>query len=215
MPSYWRILGLSRLADQARRFTRRVLRYHDRCVRIENVFRGGKLKVTDVELVYSSSFLSLCSQWEALLEEILYEVVCGEQSKRSGNVRYVEFKSRQNLRDVLLFPTRSYLSIPSLKRAEELAELFVKEGRPISAVSAANRSRLAEAVKIRNAIAHESDFARKKFREAVPGVSALPRSKRLPGAFLRHQFRQSPSQRRYEVYFAAYRSASTEIANAW
>lgn len=206
---------MSRLADKAGQFTRRILRYHDRCVRIEEVYREGKLRVTDVELVYSSSFLSVCSQWEALLEEILYEAVCGEKSTRSGIVRYAEFRSRQKLREVLLFPTRSFLSIPSLRRAEELAELFVKEGRPISAVSETNRSRLAEAVKIRNAIAHESDFARKKFRESVPGVNALPRSKRLPGAFLRHQFRQNPSQRRYEVYFAAYRSAATEMANAW
>ena len=100
-------------------------------------------------------------------------------------------------------------------RAEELAALFIKRGLPFSAVSEPNCTLLQQAVRIRNAIAHESSFATEKFRASVPGVSALPRSKRSPGAFLRHEFRQAPSQRRYELYFAAYQTAAQEIAGAW
>jgi hypothetical protein len=171
--------------------------------------------VTDVELVYSSSFLSVCSQWESLLEAVLFETVCGEESQRHGNRRFASFEKRRHLEDLLLFPGKDYVSIPTLKRAEELAGLFINQGRPISAVSERNRTLLQQAVLVRNAIAHESSFAVKAFCAKVPGVSALPRAKRSPGAFLRHEFRQSPSQRRYEVYFAAYKSAATEIACAW
>ena len=126
---------------------------------MEEAFFQKKLKVTDVELVYCSSFLSVCSQWEALLEETLYESICGEPSRILSNKRYVTFERRQNLTDILLFPSKAYLSIPSLKRAEELAALFISDGRPISAVSHVNRELLHEAVKIRNAIAHESKSA--------------------------------------------------------
>ncbi len=206
---------MSRLSDHASRFARRVQRYRSGCVRIEHEFARKRLRVTDVELVYSSSFLSVCSQWEALLEEILFEAVCGEKSPRRGVRRYATFQKRKHLEDVLLFPGKDYLSIPNLKRAEELAALFISQGRPISAVSEQNRNLLQQAVQIRNAIAHESPFAKKNFRANVPGVSALPRSKRSPGAFLRHEFRQAPSQRRYELYYVAYQSAAREIAGAW
>ena len=110
---------------------------------------------------------------------------------------------------------KNYLSIPNMKRADELAALFIKKGLPFSAVSDQNRTLLQHAVRIRNAIAHQSSFASKKFRTTVPGVSALPRPKRSPGAFLRHEFRKAPSQRRYELYFATYQSAAQEIARAW
>lgn len=171
--------------------------------------------MTDVELVYSSSFLSVSSHWESLLEEILFETVCGEESGRPGNQRYATFRKRRHLEDILLFPGKDYVSIPNLKRAEELAGLFISQGRPISAVSEPNRTLLQQATWVRNVIAHESAFAMQIFYKKVPGVDALPRSRRSPGAFLRHEFRQEPSQRRYELYFAAYQSAADEIARAW
>lgn len=206
---------MSRLSDHANRFARRVDRYRSCCVRIEREFARRRLLVTDVELVYSSSFLSVCSQWESLLLEILFEAVCGDESLRRENRRYATFLNRRHLEEVLLFPRKDYLSIPNLNRAEELAALFIKQGRPISAVSESNRTLLQQAVRIRNAIAHESSFATKQFQKSVPGVGALPRSKRSPGAFLRHEFRTAPSQRRYELYYAAYQSAANEIASAW
>lgn len=207
---------MSRLNDRVERFGRKIVGFRNQSLRIEKEFlRSKRLKVTDIEMMYCSGFLSVCSQWEALLEEILYEVVCGEESKTSRNRRHVTFKNRRYLEKMLLFPNKGYLSIPNLTRAQELAELFINEGRPISAVSENNRKLLKEATQIRNAIAHDSSFAKKKFREGVPGVSALPRQKRSPGAFLRHIFRQQPNQRRYELYFTAYRDAANEIANAW
>ena len=206
---------MSRLSDHVARFGRFVLRYRSCCSRIEHEFRRERLRVTDVELVYSSSFLSICSRWESLLEDILFEVVSGEESRKPGNRRNATFRTRKHLAHILLFPRKDYLSIPNLKHAEELAALFIDNGRPISAVTEPNRTLLQQAVWIRNAIAHESSFALEKFRTRVPGVASLPRTKRSPGAFLRHEFRVAPSQRRYELYFAAYQSAASEIAAAW
>lgn len=206
---------MSRLTEHTTRFTRRLRLYRNCCQRIESQFTSKRIRVTDVELVYSSSFLSVCSQWESLLADIIFEVVAGRSSRKAGNRRFVTFHSRQKLLDVLLFPDKDYISLPTLKRAEEVTALFIEGGRPISTITDRNRTFLQQAVWIRNAIAHESDFAMKQFQNKVPGVSALSKSKRSPGAFLRHEFRQSPSQRRYELYFAAYHSAALEIASAW
>lgn len=206
---------MRQVTEHADQFVRRVIRYRNCCIRIENEFTKKRLLITDVELVYSSSFLSVCSQWQSLLEGILYEAVCGDGSTKPSNRRFASFQKERHLENVLLFPGKDYLSIPNLKRAEEMAALFINQGQPFAAVSEPNRTFLQQAVQIRNAIAHQSTFAKKQFHKSVPGVSALPRSKRSPGAFLRHEFRKSPTQRRYEVYFAAYQSAAQEIARAW
>ena len=206
---------MSQLADRAQRFVRTVQRHMRSCKRMEKEFGQGRLVVTDIELVYCSSFLNICSRWETFLEDVLFEAVCGANSSVRGNWRRATFRTRETLRDILTHRGRHYLKFGTISDAVDWSSLVMNEGRPISAVSGVNRGLIAEAVRIRNAIAHDSIRAKKEFREKVPGVVALPYSKRTPGAFLRHEFRRNPTQRRYEIYFGAYCMAANEIANAW
>ncbi len=206
---------MTTLKEKCERFVSHVYRFRSCCTSIETQYARARLRVTDVELVYSSSFLSVCAQWEALLEEIIFEAVCGQMSRRRQNRRLVEIKNRAHLRALLLYPGKSYLSINGIKQAEELASLFVASGAPFSAVAAQNRTYIQQAGWIRNAIAHQSKYAIERFRRDVPGVGTLPTPKRFPGPFLRHEFRVAPAQRRYEIYFWAYQSAAREVAEAW
>ena len=206
---------MSQLVSHTNRFIRRVSSSRTRCARIERQFDKNRLRVTDVELVYESSFLSVCSQWEALLHETLFEVVCGGGSIRRGNTRLATFKNRSHFRKLLLFSDKNYIALQDLGRVEDMASLFVAKGRPFSAISDDNRTHIQQAMWVRNAIAHQSSFAVKTFRNKVPGVTSLPTSKRMPGPFLRHEFRVSPSQRRFELYFAAFQRAANQIAGAW
>jgi len=175
----------------------------------------GNIRITDVELVYSSSFLAVCSRWEAFLEEILYEAVCGDTGGVPENRRLASFRNRKHLEQVLLYPGKDYLSISSVREAERLAALFVKDGMPISVIDAQSRTYLQQATWIRNAVAHQSSYALEIFRTKVPGVTQLTPTKRFPGAFLRHEFRQSPSQKRCELYFAVFQKAAKDVAAAW
>lgn len=206
---------MTQLADFAATFRRRVDRYGTCCRRMEHELSRKTLNVTNVELVHCASFLSVCSQWEALIEDIIFEAVCGPPSKKRGFIRYIDVRDRPRLRNLLLFPEKKYLSLTNLNSARSLASLFIRDGRPLSAVSEPNQTFLQQAIWIRNAIAHKSKHAREEFRDKVPGVKSLPPTQRLPGAFLRHEFRQQPTQRRYELYFAAFKLAATEIANSW
>jgi len=206
---------LSQLVNHAHRFIRKVDLFRSCCSRIEQQFECGQLRISEVELVYSSSFLSVCAQWEALLEEVLFEAICGEESKKKSNRRLVKFSSKKHLEEILLFPSKKYLGLSSVKDASKLAALFVRKGMPISAIGMSRRSYLSEAVSIRNAIAHQGGYAMREFRRRVPGVLDLRPVKRFPGAFLRHQFRSSPSQRRCELYFAAFKAAANDLAEAW
>jgi hypothetical protein len=203
---------LSRRVDE---FANHIARLGNCCRRIEEQFALGRLKVGDVELVYTSSFLSACSRWESLLEHCLYDTVCGTASPRPGNYRLASFRSRRHLQQVLLHPNKDYISFQSLKQTKELAALFTNEGRPFNAISEPNQTYIQQAMWIRNAIAHQSDYALGVFRDKVPGVDALLPNKQVPGPFLRFEFRVSPTQRRYELYFGALQGAANELHDAW
>ena len=155
-----------------------------------------------------------CASDSSLQWQRLTAILRSRCTKR-GNTRVATFKNRSHFRKLLLFPDRNYIGIQGLSRAQGLASLFVAKGRPFSVVAEPNRTHIQQAVLVRNAIAHQSSFAVKIFREKVPGVASLPTSKRMPGAFLRHEFRVSPTQRRFELYLAAFQSAANEIARAW
>ncbi len=142
-------------------------------------------------------------------------MVCGEASERARRLRLAAFSSRKQFERVLLHPNKKYLGISNVKEAQKITSLFVRDGIPFTAIDDASMTYLQQAVSIRNAIAHQGDHAVKLFRDSVPGVDQLRPAKRFPGAFLRHIFRQSPSQRRYELYFAAYKRSARLIADAW
>lgn len=202
-------------SDGTAKLLKRIDRLGNCCLRLEKQFKSGRLRVTDVELVYSSSFLSIWSYWAAFLEDCLYDSACGPASPRKKKLRLVELSSRDALKKILLYPNKRYVGIDSLEDAEAIASLFIRDGKPFAAVSSPYRTLLQQAAWIRNAIAHQSDFAVKIFRDKVPGVSSLPIGRRTPGAFLRHEFRTSPTQRRYEIYSSAIKAAATEVQGAW
>jgi hypothetical protein len=209
---------LSGLSDYTAKFVRQVKRFRNCCNRVEKQWdRGGVLKITDVELVYASSFISVCSLWESLLERALVEVVCGRDSVIHPGTRLVEFRNRSCFRRILLHPNRDYLSVSTIKKVQELASLYVRGGLPFSEVSETSKQHVQQAIWIRNAIAHQNtdSEAMRVFKEKVPGVDALPAVKRKPGPFLRHRFRTSPDQRRLELYFAGLQRAAQEIGEAW
>lgn len=206
---------MSSVSNIAARFDRSLMRYRNCCVRIEQPKVASGLKVTDVELVYASSFLSVVTQWEAFMVDVIYEAVCGSRPHSGEIRRRVEVESRRALDDILLYPGKNYVSVSDVEDAEKLCGLFLKGAAPISAIEAPERTVIKQAKYIRNRIAHDSAHARAQFSKHVPSISALPRSKRKPGAFLRHQFRRSPSQRQYEVYFAAFRKAARDVAGCW
>jgi hypothetical protein len=202
--------GVDRFSNHARTLQRC-------CVRVEEQFDrpGSRLRVSDVELVYTSSFLGIVSRWESFLEDALLETVCGPATRMLKERRLVQIARRQHFREILLHPNLDYLSLPTVKKAHEVYSLYLIDGGPFAEISEQNRTYLQQATWIRNAIAHASDHAREIFKTKVPGVEALPANRRKPGPFLRHQFRQAPEQTRFELYVAALIGAARQMDNSW
>ncbi len=184
-------------------------------MRIEEQHSKGNVLVTDAELLHCSSMLSVIAQWEALLEDVCYIAICEGSQVKVNPERLISSWEENDARRLLLYPNKKYIGIQSLNEFRDYSRCFIKEGLPFSAVSESNSTRIQQSIYIRNAIAHRSKHSKEIFLSKVPGVSALANSKRTPGALLRHVFRQSPVQRRYEQYFAAYRGAAVEISASW
>ncbi len=101
------------------------------------------------------------------------------------------------------------------KKTTSAAQLYLNEGHPFTDLADSERDLLAQAVKVRNAIAHRSAKATGEFRNEVEGVDALPPSQRHPGAFLRSVFRRAPLQRRLDLYFNSYLRTLKQITAEW
>lgn len=206
---------MSQLVKLTQKFDRKVKSLESTCRRMEDQRVVQLLGVADIEHVYESSFLTVCSNWEALLESVLVEAIVGQPHSSTNIRKHVQVNAKSHVERILLHPSKDYLSLPTIKHAEEMAKLFIVNGLPISAIQESSRTYLQQATWIRNAVAHRSTHAVKMFRSKVPGVDQLQPIKRNPGSFLRHKFRVSPDQRRYELYFAAFRQAAKDIENAW
>jgi hypothetical protein len=200
--------GISRFSGYVRRLQRC-------CVRVEAELSARRLRVTDVELVYTSSFLAIVTRWESFLEASLYDAVCNPAPATLEGKRHLAVASRSHFQRILLHPDKEYVSLTTVRQARGLYDLFLKGAGPFGAISEANQTYIQQAIWIRNAIAHSSEAAERTFRDKVPGVASLPTNRRQPSAFLRHEFRVSPSQRRFDLYCGAFLSAATEMGQRW
>lgn len=203
------------LEPGVRRFSAHVRRLQRCCLRVEKQLHSGNLRVSDVELVYTSSFLAMVTRWEAFVEAALYEAVCTPAPKALRIRRHLAIASRSHLQRILLHPDKEYVSLTTVRQARDVYELFLKGAGPFGGISDTNQTYIQQAIWIRNAIAHASAASDRAFKKKVPGVASLPRNRRQPSAFLRHEFRVAPSQRRFDLYCSAFLSAATEMGDDW
>lgn len=203
---------MNRIVKLNRRFARHVDALTLCCQRSEQAHASGVLRVRDVELVYASSFLSVFVRWENFLIDCIVECACD----RTGRRVLLSPRSRPHMWRLLKYPERDYVSVSSMKDAVERAKLFLhKDGLPFSSISEPNRTRLEHARLTRNAIAHHSESALNSFRAKVSGVEALANNQRFPGQFLRHRFRHTPDQRRWEMFFVVFKASAQEVESGW
>jgi hypothetical protein len=205
---------LNRLDRLGERFHRAARRLDGCCTRLEEMVEKRLLRIVDAELVYSATFLTLNGQFETLLGSLLEEFVCGRRGKHAGHYAVVKPRSRPIFRDVLL-QGKKFADFMPFNRTQELAARYLLKGCPFSAIDKDNVRLLDEVTCIRNAIAHPTSHAITVFRARVPGVASLPKTRRNPGALLRHPYRTHPTQKYYELYVAVLRGVANNLIHAW
>jgi hypothetical protein len=170
--------------------------------------------VRERDLSYEGAFLSSVAVFEAHLEELFVEFVCGSERPQPGHYCLVEPRNRSVLRSII-HADRGYVDVLPLRRLEKLATRFLNEGKPFAAVADAERSVLASAVRVRHAIAHKSGHAMAIFRDKVPGVDALPPNRRFPGPYLRRVYRAHPAARWIDLYLDTMEIVALRLVVDW
>ena len=203
---------MSTVPDLGREFQRRLTRLGETVSRIDQTLASGAVRQADVGHVYEATFVAAVAEFEATLEEILIEAVCGRRPLRRGRYPLLAPKSRGSFRAIVL-QGRQYVEMIPFGRALDLAAMYLKDGKPFSEVTNVDRQTIAEALLIRNAIAHRSRSALDKFKGGVPGVDRLPANQRRPAAYLRRQVRVG--QTRHSAYLAGLGSAVGSIIAGW
>jgi hypothetical protein len=205
---------LSQLTKIGSRYRFTISRLRRACSQVETLFANGGLKCTNCELIYESVFLNAIAHFEALLNELMQEFVCGAPSSRVGCYALINPRSRLVFR-VILTGGRAYVDLMPFKDCVEIAKRFLNEGKPFSEVDESDRNILAQAVLVRNAIAHHSKSALERFQTGVNGVDLLSPNKRFPGAYLRRVYRAHPTQTWNELYLNTLDKVGVLLASSW
>ena len=196
-------------------FDNRVARLESACARSESMLAKKQMSVTDCCLIYESAFVNAVASFEAVLQELLCEFVCGRKRARTGNGALIRPTSRDAFEEILFDGRRYRDFLPYKDYAMTIAARHLKGGRPFTQVSDVDKDLLAAAHRIRNAIAHQSGYAIEKFRKSVPGVSGLPANRRVPGALLRYVYKANPSETYQALYLNTFRKVCKIIVTQW
>jgi hypothetical protein len=205
---------LSRLDRILKNLQRRLVRLTNSRARADELLVASDIGIRDCELLYEATFLTGMAAFEDTLGEMLIEMVSGHKGSRAGNSCLITARSRDVLRTIMLGDD-DYLKILPIDNIITLASRFLKPPIPFDIPDLGDRSRLSDALRIRNAIAHRSPFALDTFRKKVMGVGTLAANRRYPGPFLRQEFRTAPPQTRHELYLSSLFKISADIAARW
>jgi hypothetical protein len=178
---------------------------------MENLLVRGEIEIDDIEQVYSGLYLEAFTSFEGLLEDLFFGIVLGDLiSSLADVVLRVSVTPPLVTKDILLIGKQYHEWLPYKEQTLERAKVFLQDGFPFNRLDDGNKSSLKRFHRIRNAIAHKSDFSKKKFESEVIGSLALTPREKTPPGFLRSIFRR-PAQTQYEVAIEELKSIALKL----
>jgi hypothetical protein len=153
--------------------------------KLEALGTEGRLTRLDLERAYGAAFLSFFALYEKAWEDLFFGLLMRRVSVDPPVEPLVAINSEVVARNVVRGRRGGYLEWLPATRTVERATIFLSRGRPFSDLTDAEKSTLKRYVTIRNALAHDSNHAKRQFRETVIGQRTLPPHERRPAGYLR------------------------------
>src|SRR3989344_5155784 len=165
--------------------------------KISKLFIDGRIARRDVEQVYKGLFLEATVAFESFIEDLFLGLLTNRILPNSSfTAPKIVFSSRAVAMPII-FNGLYYDWLP-YEHTRKRAKHFFKDGYPFTVLASDDSDKIESFLCIRNAIAHKSTHAKKKFEDKVIGSTSLPPRERKVGAYLSGNFRSSPQQTRYE-----------------
>ena len=154
--------------------------------RLESLHASGDLSATDVKRAQAGALLAFHTYVERSLERLFLGVVMNRlSSAQPGVTGLVHIKSEVVARAVVS-GGRNYVDwLPFDQHTMKRADAFLSAGRPFSGLSGSDISAFDRLGIVRNAIAHESSHAVRKFRKTFVDGRGLPPEQQTPAGYLR------------------------------
>lgn len=178
-------------------FTARLQTFERSRAKIERLLLNGHVTRQDINLFYEGIFLRTVTSFENLIEELFIGFLTGRITPAQTVQPRVNFRSSAVARDVVL-GGRAYVDWLPYEYTEKRADAFFRAGLPFRKLDKSEKRSLDRIITIRNAVAHQSRAALKKFENQIITTAPLLPSERTPAGFLRSVFRLTPPQTQYE-----------------
>jgi hypothetical protein len=165
--------------------------------KLERMLTEGHITRHDVTLFYEGIFLRTVTAFEGLMEDLFVGLLAGGITPGRKVRPRVTFQSHAVARDVML-GGRAYVDWLPYHFTNKRADAFFRGGYPFCNLDNNDKKELERIILVRNAVAHQSRSARRKFEDEVIGTTPLLSKERTPAGYLRSVFRVAPAQTRYE-----------------
>jgi hypothetical protein len=165
--------------------------------KLERMLTAGHVTRHDVSLFYEGIFLRTVTTFEGLMEDLFVGLLAGGITPGPKVHPRVTFQSHSVARDVML-GGRAYVDWLPYHFTDKRADAFFRGGYPFCNLNKNDKKELERILLIRNAVAHQSRSARRKFEDEIIGAAPLLKVERTPAGYLRSVFRAAPIQTRYE-----------------
>jgi hypothetical protein len=156
--------------------------------RMEGLHRSRDISLSDLHRVYAGAFLSFHTYLERSIERAFLGLLVRQFESTDRNVRpLVDINSNKVAHDVIrgVRPFAEWL--PYDQYTVKRADAFFSGGRPFTNLTNAQVNVFARTTIVRNAIAHESSYALRRFGKSFTDHRALPPEQRKPAGYLRGQ----------------------------
>lgn len=154
--------------------------------RIEAVVLNGGITALDAEQAYRGAFLSFHSHVENTIEYLFMGLIRGRVDHRLAGVRPLIHVRSDRVATKVVFEGRKYADwLPYNRHTHDRAKIYFASGKPFTLLSKEDRKALDNLTVLRNALAHESSQALRRFHEEFTAGKALPADQRRPAGYLR------------------------------
>jgi hypothetical protein len=187
--------------------------------------KSGDIHPKQAERIIGQSFLNLASSFESFVEFLFMRYLAGAPYPNGGYpTRRVTAKSVAHAYEVFsgeadFDPEKKYLSFSDWKKVREKASIYFEDSKPFGDVIEVYIQRMADAVKIRNRMAHASDKSRADFKQVAKffikgDLHQSFSAGKLLCAKVAHGFGQIPGDTLFESYIGLYRNLADTLAPA-
>ena len=169
--------------------------------RVEALHSKGNFPVKEMKYTYAGAFVTFYTDTESAIEELFLGLLMGRISPPRKSIKTLVSIDAEAIAKLVIRGERSFADwLPYERTTKKRAKAFFARGEPFSSLDPGHRKALKRATVIRNALAHRSRSAQRRFRETFVAGKNLPQAERDPTAYLRGF--HAPGQRRINLHFA-------------